>query len=120
MAEYKRALDIVRERAEEKYEEVLRDPNATEEDRQRFKVILQFYNSLSAIRLNRKKSSHCSALMWLGFSLKEAIGEGGLYERMMKEIDKKYILVDPDYLKMLEEKADKEKGRSGENSPLDK
>jgi len=120
MAEYKRALDIIRERAAEKYEEVLRNPDATAKDRERFRAIRNFYYNINCIRVNRKKSSHCSALMWLGFSLKEAIGEGGLYERLMKEIDKQYIFVDPEYIKMPEKKAGEAEGRSDENSPLDK
>jgi len=116
MAEYKRALDIIRERAAEKYEEVLRNPDATAEDRERFSLIRDFYYNISFIRKHRVKRTHCTALMWLGFSLDEAIG---LYERLMKEIDKQYIFVDPEYIKMPEKKAGEAEGRSDENSPLD-
>jgi len=117
MAEYKRALDIIRERAAEKYEEVLRNPDATAKDRERFRLIRDFYYNISFIRKHRVKRTHCTALMWLGFSLDEAIG---LYERLMKEIDKQYIFVDPEYIKMPEKKAGEAEGRSDENSPLDK
>ncbi len=120
MAEYERALDIIRKRAAEKYEEVLCDPNATAKDRERFSLIRNFYYNINFIRKHRIESTHCTALMWLGFSRKEAIGEGGLYERLMKEIDKQYIFVAPDYIKMLEKKAGEAEGRSDENSPLDK
>ena len=120
MAEYKRALDIIRERAAEKYEEVLRNPDATAKDRERFSLIRDFYYNITFIRKHRVKRTHCTALMWLGFSRKEAIGEGGLYDRLMKEIDKQYIFVDPEYIKMPEKKAGEAERRSDENSPLDK
>ena len=120
MAEYKRALDIIRERAAEKYEEVLRNPDATAKDRERFSLIRDFYYNITFIRKHRIVSTHCTALMWLGFSRHEAIGEGGLYDRLMKEIDKQYIFVDPEYIKMPEKKAGEAERRSDENSPLDK
>ena len=85
-------LEGLRALAKKKSEEVLSDPNASEVKKRLAKKIVPFYNDIDVI-MESPKSVTIGTLFFLGYNHKEV---DDIYDKLMKEINVKYKLINPD------------------------
>ena len=81
--------------AKKKYKEVLENPNSDQDEKDYAKILVDFFQNEDAIR-EAPKIIPTAAFAYYGYDFETSYK---MYDELMEEINKKYILIHPDVLK---------------------